>query len=214
MYEKVDGENARIILLQNKHGDIDYLIGSREELLYAKGDRIGNPYGHIADFLKPLAERVMNELSSDGNWALTVIYQESYGGKTKAAKQYTGTNTQGSRVFDVFSLDADTLDRLLGQPQEKLAEWREHGHQPFYAEDARVEFLDKLKLPSAPLLTKRAGSDFPVTLEDTFSFLNGFQRTQVGLDAAGRSEGIIVRTSDRRQIRKIRFEDYERTFQK
>ncbi len=37
--EKVDGTNARIVQLP----DGGYLLGSREELLYAKGDLIGNP---------------------------------------------------------------------------------------------------------------------------------------------------------------------------
>lgn len=83
VYEKVDGENSRIILLKNDNNEVDYLIGSREELLYAKGDRIGNPYGNIAEFLKPLAEKVIADILLEGDWALTVIYQESYGGKQK-----------------------------------------------------------------------------------------------------------------------------------
>jgi hypothetical protein len=37
--EKIDGCNGRIVSLP----DHTYLIGSREELLYAKGDLIGNP---------------------------------------------------------------------------------------------------------------------------------------------------------------------------
>lgn len=37
--EKIDGVNSRIIIFP----DGLYIIGSREELLYAKGDLIGNP---------------------------------------------------------------------------------------------------------------------------------------------------------------------------
>ncbi|WP_282940109.1 RNA ligase family protein [Paenibacillus sp. RC67] len=213
VYEKVDGENSRIIIFKNNN-EIDYLIGSREELLYAKGDRIGNPYGNIAEFLKPLAETLIAGILPKEDWALTVIYQESYGGKTKAAKNYTDSKTQGYRVFDVFSLNQEQLVRLLELPQEKIAEWRDHGNQPFYDEAEKRKFVERMDLEFAPLLETVKGSDFPISLEHTFSFLKQFEGTRVGMDASGKSEGIIVRTSDRKQIRKIRFEDYERTFRK
>lgn len=211
VYEKVDGENSRIIIFKNNDNEVDYLIGSREELLYAKGDRIGNPYGNIAEFLKPLADKIIDIISRD-NWALTVIFQEFYGGKTQAAKNYTGSKTQGYRIFDVFSLTKDALDHLLSLPQEKIAEWRDHGNQPFYDEGRKMLFLQKLKLDYAPLLAEITNESFPRTLEDTYAFLKSFEKTKVGIDVSGKSEGIIARTSDRKHIRKIRFEDYERTF--
>ncbi|WP_339168978.1 RNA ligase family protein [Paenibacillus sp. FSL R10-2796] len=214
VYEKVDGENSRIILLKNDNNEVDYLIGSREELLYAKGDRIGNPYGNIAEFLKPLAEKVIADILLEGDWALTVIYQESYGGKTKASKNYSDRKTQGYRVFDVFSLNKDELYRLLELSQEKIAMWRDHGNQPFYDEIEKKRFIESIDLQSAPLLETIKGSEFPTSLESTYSYLKRFENTQVGIDASGKSEGIIVRTTDRKQIRKIRFEDYERTFRK
>ncbi|MEK5418197.1 RNA ligase family protein [Paenibacillus sp. FSL L8-0708] len=214
VYEKVDGENSRIILLKNDDNEVDYLIGSREELLYAKGDRIGNPYGNIAEFLKPLAEKVIADILLEGDWALTVIYQESYGGKTKASKNYSDRKTQGYRVFDVFSLNKDELYRLLELSQEKIAVWRDHGNQPFYDEIEKKRFIESIDLQSAPLLETIKGSEFPTSLESTYSYLKRFENTQVGIDASGKSEGIIVRTTDRKQIRKIRFEDYERTFRK
>ncbi|MGC5326881.1 RNA ligase family protein [Brevibacillus sp. SYSU BS000544] len=214
VYEKVDGENSRIVLFKNYYNEIDYLIGSREELLYAKGDRIGNPYGNIAEFLKPLADKLQEEIFPKGDWALTVIYQESYGGKTKAASNYTNKKTQGYRVFDVFSLNQVELDNLMKLPLEKIAEWREHGKQPFYSEVEKMSFIDSHELAYAPLLETVYGEYFPKSLDETFDFLKQFEKTKVGIDSSGKSEGIIVRTSDRKQIRKIRFEDYERTFRK
>ncbi|WP_419875300.1 RNA ligase family protein [Candidatus Pristimantibacillus sp. PTI5] len=214
VYEKVDGENARVIFFKNDNNEIDYLIGSREELLYAKGDRIGNPYGSIAEFLKPIADKLLPAVFSENDWALTVIYQESYGGKTKAAKQYTDNKTQDYRFFDVFSLSQNELNHLLSLPQEKIAEWRDHGNQPFYNEDEKLRFIQAFGLAYAPLLATEQGSNFPKTLEDTYAFLKSFEHTKVGIDASGKSEGIIARSSDRKHIRKIRFEDYERTFRK
>ncbi|WP_372011373.1 RNA ligase family protein [Paenibacillus chitinolyticus] len=214
VYEKVDGENSRIIFFRNQFDEIDYLIGSREELLYAKGDRIGNPYGNIADFLKPMAERFVEDNFLSGDWALTVVYQESYGGKTKATKNYTESKTQSYKVFDVFSLTVNELENLLSLSSEKIAEWREHGNQPFYNEEERGKFVQANGLEWAPLLDEVYGSELPVTLEETYRYLRNFEQTKVGIDAIGKSEGIIARSADRKQIRKIRFEDYERTFRK
>ncbi|MUT64659.1 RNA ligase family protein [Paenibacillus sp. NEAU-GSW1] len=211
VYEKVNGENARIILFKNQYDEMDYLIGSREELLYAKGDRIGNPYGNIAEFLKPIAEKFIENHTPQDDWALTVIYQESYGGKTKAAKNYTEDKTQSYKVFDVFSLSRGELDSLLSLPHEKIAEWREHGNQPFYNEEEKTTFIQTNNLEYAPLVAELNGAQLPRLIEETFNFLKGFEQTKVGINATGKSEGIIVRSVDRKQIRKIRFEDYERT---
>lgn len=52
--EKIDGTNARIICLP----DNTYLLGSREELLYARGDLIGNPALGIIEALKTKAEEI------------------------------------------------------------------------------------------------------------------------------------------------------------
>lgn len=49
--EKVDGTNSRIILLP----DGTFILGSREELLFAKGDLIGNPALGIVEALKAVA---------------------------------------------------------------------------------------------------------------------------------------------------------------
>lgn len=51
--EKIDGTNARIICR-----DGDYLIGSREELLHARGDRVHNPAMGIVDAMRPIADRM------------------------------------------------------------------------------------------------------------------------------------------------------------
>lgn len=57
--EKVDGTNSRIIVLP----DGSYLIGSREELLYARGDLIGNPALGIVDALRDVAENLRTTAS-------------------------------------------------------------------------------------------------------------------------------------------------------
>jgi hypothetical protein len=90
--EKIDGVNGRIIVFP----DGLYIIGSREELLYAKGDLIGNLQLGIVDILKPIAEKLV-PIS-----IVIIYYLEVYGGKTtKNGKQYTGNQAMGARLFDI-----------------------------------------------------------------------------------------------------------------
>ncbi len=195
--EKIDGVNGRIIVFP----DGRYIIGSRDELLYAKGDLIGNPQLGIIETLKPVAERLA---SCD---EITVYYLEVYGGRAgNNSKQYSKKGTMGCRLFDVATIpDADTV---LGMSVEKIASWRDHGGQKFWSENE----LDQLDLPKTPRL---GVGEIPMGLEETYEWMKRvITVTQAPLDdsALGRPEGIVARTMDRSVITKLRFEDYERYF--
>src|SRR5262249_32405442 len=85
--EKVDGTNSRIICLP----DMSFVIGSREELLHARGDVIWNPALGIVDALRLDAERLMANGQNTFGDAIWVFYLEVFGGKVTAnSKQYTG----------------------------------------------------------------------------------------------------------------------------
>jgi len=132
--EKVDGENTRTVFVI-ENGDVDYFIGSREELLYAKGDRILNPLGNIVESLKTIAERVAKMLRfNDG---VFVVYQEIFGGKTLNSKQYTNSRSVDVRAFDMFYLPMEKVNELMSMPLEKIASWRDHGGQPYFTIDRR-----------------------------------------------------------------------------
>ena len=210
--EKIDGVNARIILFP----DGFYIIGSREELLYGKGDLIGNPQLGIVDELKPVAEALV---PSDN---LRVYYFEVYGGNvTKGSKQYTSEKKVGHLLFDVVEIDPYKFKELCDLPIEQISAWRENGGQDFLSdEELRNTLLD---VPVEVLfeLTPRIGFDqkilldLPISLNNTYDWLNRMlsEGTFAKLDAGGvgRAEGVVVRTPDRSKIAKIRFEDYERT---
>jgi len=194
--EKIDGVNGRIIVMP----DGLYIIGSREELLYAKGDMIGNPQLGIVDALKPIAERI--KPSS----ILTVYYFEVYGGNvTKNSKQYTGSKTVGHRLFDIVAIPE--WKEILEMPVERIATWRDNGGQTFYGE---AQLLD-----SGFQLTPRINLGHPpIDVKETHDWLKSMIHiTNAALDggALGRPEGIVARLSDRSIIAKLRFEDYERT---
>ncbi|MCH7729612.1 MAG: hypothetical protein IH991_24505 [Planctomycetes bacterium] len=201
--EKVDGTNSRIILMP----DGCYLIGSREELLYAKGDLIHNPALGIVDAIKGVAERFQSVFSTpDG--VITTVHLETYGGKTTSgAKQYTSRREFGYRMFDLSEIAVSDTNGEL----EQISRWREAGGQQFAEEDRLVNFAAMATLKLTPRIIPDA--EIPTSIEATHQWLKRqIPKTLVALDdeAGGRPEGLVVRTKDRSTIAKIRLEDYGR----
>lgn len=208
--EKVDGTNARIILLP----DGTYLLGSREELLYARGDLIGNPALGIVAALRNLAERLVNTAGDAPG--ITVFFLEVYGGSIGGnARQYSGRKQVGYRLFDVVRVEhfADLL--LLGA--EQLAAWRESGEQRFLTVSELAQWAERLELPRVPPVWQGDASALPRDLAEAHAFMKGVLAQSLCAldeDAGGKPEGIVVRTPDRSTIAKLRFEDYERTLRR
>jgi hypothetical protein len=134
--EKVDGANARIIFLPTTPRD--YFIGSREELLHAKGDRIWVPTEGIVDTLKEhdFVSKVYRIIFSELDLSLTniwVVFGEVFGGKTSQHKQYSGKKATGFRVFDVAKIPRPLADDMIlgnhGWNREKISSWRQRGGQ-------------------------------------------------------------------------------------
>ena len=207
--EKVDGTNGRVVFLP----DGDWFIGSREELLYARGDRIENPALGIVPALLPLAPTLKPAVDE-----ILVFFLEVYGkGIGGNGKQYTGEGHTGYRLFDVAGIEPERL----AMTREAISSWREHGGQYFYPESS-LRTVSELhgKLPLTPRLGTVKGGDLPTTLKGMRDFLtryllsdDGIVRTRTALDeaAGGRPEGIVLRTQDRSLIAKARFADYGRT---
>jgi hypothetical protein len=203
--EKVDGTNSRIILTP----DGEYLIGSREELLYARGDLVGNPALGIVDALRDLAERLRAE--AGGADRITAFYLEVYGGRvTAASKHYSASRQVGHRLFDVAELD-EYAD-LLALPAQRIAAWRDVGGQRFIDEATLTDRAARHGLATVPRLATLDATELPRDLDKTYAFLTDLlPHTRVALDGpAGRSEGLVVRTANRSVIAKARFQDYER----
>jgi hypothetical protein len=206
--EKVDGTNSRVVLLPGG----EYVIGSREELLYAKGDLIGNPSLGIAATLRPVADR----LSTVDTGVIRVYYFEVYGGKvTAASKQYTGERRVGYRLFDVAVLDGFATQ--LDWPTAQLSAWREAGGQPFVTVAALAELAERDGLPLVPRLFTVDAADLPTAIDKMRDFLRErLPATRCALDgsAGGLAEGIVLRSEDRSVIAKARLQDYDRTLRR
>lgn len=203
--EKVDGTNARIIVFPNG----DYVLGSREELLHARGDFITNPALGIVDALRGLADRITAPEAG-----IRVHFLEVYGRKvTKASAEYTGTQAIGHRLFDVASIDPNVLER----PVEAISTWREDNGQRFHTEHELTALAEQNKIALTPRLGTITASELPTDLREMQELLaSHLPTTRAALDdgGTGRPEGIVLRTSDRAVIAKARFEDYTRTFKR
>ena len=124
--EKIDGTNARIIINGN-----DYFIGSREQLLYAKGDRIKNNTLGIVEELIPVAEKISSRTQIQDD--IFVIYGEVYGYNIgRNYKNYTNSKGLDFRVFDIQLLKFETYNRLLNETMDKISNWREANSQYFF----------------------------------------------------------------------------------
>lgn len=214
--EKVDGTNSRILLFGG-----DYIIGSREELLCAKDDRFFNPAQEIVATVRELAETLAPKFQDDPvtDDILFVLYGESYGGNIgKGAKQYSGVHNRGFRVFDAMILHPQQVESLLYTNREAIALWRDGGGQKFMSVNERNTMVNMLSagMESVPYIRKCKLSEIPTDIEGAYNWLCQFRDTNVALDQTGKgqAEGVVIRTADRSFIRKLRFEDYEKTLRK
>jgi hypothetical protein len=206
--EKVDGTNSRIISLP----DGTFLLGSREELLYAKGDLIGNPAQGIVAALREVA----SGLAPVTDDCVRVHFLEVYGGKvTAASKQYTGAKAVGFRLFDVAVIPDHRA--VLRQDAAAISTWRDGGGQSYLDEDALAGTAARDGFALTPRLFQVDGAELPKELDKTRAFLaEHLPATRSALDdeAGGRPEGIVLRSPDRAVIAKARFGDYDRTLRR
>ncbi len=207
--EKIDGTNARLICTPE-----GVLVGSREDLLWATGDLIHNPAMGIVSAVRDHARALVSNLPNE---ALLVIYGEVYGRNVGAgAKNYTSTGKVGFRVFDAFEMPLEAVFAQFEGPAERISLWRESGGQPFLTVAALDALAIERGLKCVPTLGTVAGSLMPRSLTEAAAFLAPFAKTAASLDdaALGHAEGVVARSADRRQIAKLRFEDYRRTLKR
>lgn len=202
--EKIDGTNSRIVFWNN-----DFLIGSRENFLYAKGDRFGDSTLNIVNTIKDIANKISDSI--DNNY-IYILYGETYGGNvTSASKNYTCDKSYNFRMFDVVIIPIETAVQILTKPIEEISSWREHGGQCFLTVDDIKLFSEKYNIITVPYIKIINGKETPLDLKSTYEWLQEFSITKAGINNTGKTEGVVVRNFNRSLIRKIRFEDYERT---
>jgi len=211
--EKLDGTNVRIIFTP----DGRVLLGSRENLLWSLNDLLYDPALRIVPALRDDARR-WNDIrlaQSDPRYGCFVLYGELFGGKIGAAcKNYTGSGRVAFSAFDVQFIHPEQVEWLRTKERDELASWREGNNQDWVTVRELDEVCGLLAVERVPHLRQAAAGEVPTGLAETQVFLQGcIQKSQALLDegAQGRPEGVILRSSDRKRIYKLRFEDYERT---
>ena len=218
--EKIDGTNTRIVFFLN--GDkVDYFIGSREELVYAKGDRIFRD-NNIAWLSSKLTERSVDTMK----WhfdataiSFVTVYGELYGNKiTKGSKNYTSDNSLGFRLFDVGIITVSQEDEISHMTESEISSWR----NKFGPEWVEYENLDGFAMDLYVDRVPEIENDFitrdlnGISTDDMYKMMSKFCTSRATLDsnALSKPEGIVLRNNDRSFIAKARFEDYESTFKR
>lgn len=202
--EKINGANGRIVVLP----DGDWFIGSRREMLYARGDRIENPMLGLVPALLGIARAVAT--LEQGHDSIITYFMEVYGRGIEGWKQYTACNEVHYRLFDIAFAPLSVLDLSV----EQIALWRKDAGQEFADEQRLHVSVKHLDLQLAPRLFEIDGSELPETIQGMHDFMKeGLPASQAKLaeSGAGRPEGIVLRTPDRSVIAKARFDSYERT---
>lgn len=207
--EKVDGTNARIIVLPETG---KWLIGSRETLLTSEGDMVANYDLGIVEGLLPIVEQVRSAI-----WRKDLVataYLEVFGQRgTSQWKQYGDGKATGARLIDVSLVGATALDMT----REQVASWRDRGNQVFVDLDELLDLADQMDVPTVPGLFEVDASLLPQTIEETAEFLtNLIPTTHVRLtpDGVGAAEGLVLRSADRKLIAKLRHQDYQGTLRR
>lgn len=204
--EKIDGVNVRILI----YGE-EFIIGSREELLFYNGDVLYNKELNIVESFLSLPFKIPKTKE------LFVIYGELFGGHFgKNGKNY-GKESFNFRIFDFTNPEINLLDLEL----EKIAAQRERNNSqflPYYDFMGTGEKLMPEKVPmlfTSPFLNPENLNKF--SLKETYEgLIQTISKTKVLLNDSGSGvpEGVIVRNENRSKIAKIRFEDYRRTLTK
>lgn len=213
--EKIDGTNSRAVMFTDETGTVvDYLIGSREDLLYAMGDRVVIDTMGIVAEMKQIADtiKLLGEGKLEPN-SMYCVYGETYGGKINAHKQYSGHNAFGLRLFDMFIMPNDKVSEMLDNDITIISSWREHAGQPFKTVEYLADFCAHYYLDRVPYIKRIYGNEIPTDLQGVWDWMQEFKTSiaKIDGDGVGNSEGVVVRYNDRSLIRKIRFEDYQRT---
>ena len=105
---------------------------------------------------------------------------------------------------------------LLGKGAEEISLWRESGGQPFASDSEIGRRAAAAGLERTPVIWQGQAAMLPPAHTAMLEFL----RTQVPATRCridpgeGKAEGLVLRTEDRRWIRKARVEDYERTLKR
>ena len=200
--EKVDGTNARIIIDSSS----DWIIGSRDRLLTAAGDRVYDDSYGIVDKLRDLVP----QLWIPGPSELFAYFFEVYGQReSKNHRIYSDGKEHGARLFDVATIPTKMFNMSVGD----IAQWRDNDGQEFWPIHVHPWALDRVPR----LATYANGDELPDTVEGMQHLINQLAgKTQVaineGADDARRAEGVVFRTAvHRHKIFKARHESYTRT---
>ena len=217
--EKLDGCNVRLIFYRGQ-----FLIGSRDNMLHFGGDLYYQSEYDIVDSLYdmlPIAKIADSIAASIYGNHLVVVYGEFYRGKALPKGKNYGRETHGFRVFDICAFKEGDLDEILKMKPVQISRWREgegeggmYYGQPFLSYNVMGVFCEVFGFQQVPMVPFFMHG---TSHEEVLSAMRqALPKSNAALsdDATKIPEGIVVRTSTRSRIFKLRFENYEKTILK
>lgn len=222
--EKIDGTNVRIVYYK-----WEYLVGSRDEILYYSEDLYYAQNLGIVDRLHHIIEQELwtpelwdwiwnsvslSEENSDEN--MYIFYGELFGGNIgKYWKEYGGKNDFWFRLFDIVEVKPEEFE-IMYEELPRVSSWREHsigtaleyGQNFLSVHDRESRFPHFQYVPTLELNFESYEHNHVLEkLEEVLP------ETMVKLtdDWLGQSEWVVLRNHNRTKIVKVRFQDYKRT---
>lgn len=209
--EKLNGIDFRLVIAVD-----DFLLGNRECFVYAMGDRVCTDL--VTQRLLPVAYSIYQCLTKKAKDArLTVIFGQVYGYNIQRPRYNPVDNKEvGYALFDCWQLPVNDAETLLGQNIEAIYNWRERNYQPWLTYSEMDELFTLNGFDLVPDCWIGRAASLPRGAEETYEWIQRFHLAKAVFDRDGRgewfgkTEGIVLRTRDRKWIRKLRIEDYEK----
>jgi hypothetical protein len=201
--EKIAGHSIRIILTSQ-----GYFVGNKTEILAWNEDIATLPTNPILEGMQENANNFHQMYAPKGE-GVKVLFGVFFGGSSHPhSRQYTGGDSQlnSFRLSDAFNLSPEEFSNLLSQSPEQIGEWRENNQQPFFSEAA----LLGLGIPVNPRLL---GNHPPINPTATHTWMKQIlpkSKASLNYQAAGKPNGILIRTPNRSKIAKLSFAEYEK----
>ena len=173
--EKIQGTNCRIIIF-----DTDFFIGTNDEIIYAKNDRIASSpiVGPIINTLQQFIQ--MNQGSLE---RMVVLYGQAFGKGLPNANRYTKNNQRAFRVFDGFSIPAnDAVALCNNRSVEDIAIWVDNLQQSFFSIRTLKRFCDTFNINQVPILFSGTLDQVPTDKTELLRWTIQFADSKLVLD--------------------------------
>lgn len=174
--ELIDGELGRFITT----GD-DYFVGTTEDIVYARGDRIVNN-SIVIPLHMAITEYIESRLNSTDNM-FTVLYGVAYGGDIKGNNRYTKENKNSFCLIDGFSMPYEQVEYILEKYEiDKINEMVQKGANGYWTMNELNNFSNEYNIPGVPIIDFILQENLPKNEEEIINLSKKYLKSTIVLD--------------------------------